>query len=200
MKKRGISPLIATVLLVGIAVVLATVLMIFLRGVTDDQTTRSEDKLFLGQVCLENVDIEYDSFCFVYEVDPGNPECDQPEQALSDPDDTTDAMITIKVLNRAEVPIKSFSFQIISDERTKIKKSEGDPFLSEYETVEINDLDYEGTIYNLPKRKDAIDLCTIFPKDEIRFTEILIKKQIDYQNIEGYCDDDELLTNIIYEC
>ena len=64
MKKRGISPLIATVLLVGIAVVLATVLMIFLRGVTDDQTTRSEDKLFLGQVCLENVDIEYDSFCF----------------------------------------------------------------------------------------------------------------------------------------
>ncbi|MFH1377030.1 MAG: archaellin/type IV pilin N-terminal domain-containing protein [Candidatus Woesearchaeota archaeon] len=171
MKKRGISPLIATVLLVGIAVVLATVLMIFLRGVTDDQTTRSEDKLFLGQVCLENVDIEYDSFCFW--------------------EDATDNYINITIKNKEEIPIEEFGFKVIGNE---IKVTNRQDQLDQYTTRTYNmsvDLSDISDPENTP----------LEPRDDkITNIEILIKKKIDYSGVTGYCDDDELNINIIYHC
>ncbi len=51
MKKRGMSPLIATILLVGIVIVVGTFLALFFKNFSEDQTQTIEYNTQLNQLC-----------------------------------------------------------------------------------------------------------------------------------------------------
>jgi flagellin-like protein len=63
MKKRGISPLIATVLLIGVAVVLTVVLANFFRDISNDQTDDIDFNTKLGQYC-QATDLTFVNSCW----------------------------------------------------------------------------------------------------------------------------------------
>ena len=190
MDKRGVSPLIATILLVGIAVTLAVVLSTFIQGLTKKQTEDAEDKLFLGQVCINDVNIDYRSFCFYGELE------DNENLGFYN------AKIKIEIRNNAEVPIEEFSFKIMGKEtRVFTPTCNPLPCLNAYKTETFDPpapvYNYYGTLADPDgQQEDPPDHAD----DEIRNIEMLVKKKIDYKSVSGYCDDDEIPINFIAHC
>lgn len=182
MSKRGISPLIAVVLLVGVAVVLAAFLLYFLQDLTEEQTDKAGDKLILNQVCMEDVDIDYKRFCFSDGLGAGN------------------EYVNITIQNRAQIPIESFAFNLVGTE-IRVGMSTAEDQLAEYvlapygtTTYNVSVSDQDITDPNDPETPGELK------DDEIRNIEILVKKTIDYQDVSGQCDEDELNINVIYHC
>ena len=183
MEKRGVSALIATVLLVGIAVVLATVLMFFFTNLSKDQTKQAEDDLTLSQYCLKKVKIDYSSFRFEH-------------QQIRNPNDETiesnvNADIFVKLENKADSTIKELVFSVISDEDKTVITRFTVPadYLGPYERKEY-EIDYTGQIYLKKEGNTA--------SDEIKNLKIIVSKKIEEGNIQGSCPNDELDLNIIY--
>jgi flagellin-like protein len=190
MAKRGVSPLIATVILIGIAVVLGTFLMFFVQNLSKGQTEKTEEGLFLGDVCLNKVNIDYKSFCF-------------DSDSVNDPGDGNyEARIKIKVQNKAEVPIEEFSFKIVGEEtRVFNEDNSGKLSLDAYETKTFEPKTGEYNFYGKLYDPDGEEQPTPdYSDDQIRNIEILVKKKIDYEGVSGYCDEDELQINFINPC
>lgn len=53
--KKGISPLIATVLIVGFTIVLAVLVITWISGTVQDTTTKSDCQTDAGNICLANI-------------------------------------------------------------------------------------------------------------------------------------------------
>jgi len=60
MKKRGISPLIATVLLIGITVMISIIVFNFVKTTMEDQTTETETHSDILLACSQTLRLEYD--------------------------------------------------------------------------------------------------------------------------------------------
>lgn len=177
MNKRGISPLIAVVLLVGIAVVLGTMLLFFTQNLIGDQTEKSGNEWSLGQMCINDVNVVYksESLCFSDEFGIGN------------------EYINVTIQNRAKIPIEAFSFQVVGN---GIKVSLREDILTAYSIKKYN------MSVDTSDISDPENTPTESKDDQISNIEILVTKKINYQGIEGYCekDIDELDINVIYHC
>lgn len=56
--KKGVSPLIATVLLVGFVIALSGVIFIFIKGGTEEITGKTADKNFANNICNNEIEIK----------------------------------------------------------------------------------------------------------------------------------------------
>jgi flagellin-like protein len=56
--KKGVSPLIATVLLVGFVIALSGIIFIFIKGGTEEITGKTADKNFANNICNNEIEIK----------------------------------------------------------------------------------------------------------------------------------------------
>ena len=63
MIKRGVSPLIATILLVGAVFAIGLMLMSFYRDTVTNSTEDTDEKLDITNFCLYGVDLEFETPC-----------------------------------------------------------------------------------------------------------------------------------------
>ena len=89
--KRGVTPLIATVLIIGIVVILTTLTVFFLGDIIDSETGKIGDQTDIENYCLQGVDLEID------------PPCREP----------VDGNLSIKIKNRANGNLSGFLFQVV---------------------------------------------------------------------------------------
>lgn len=89
MSKRGISPLIATVLIVGFVFVMALMLMVFYRNTIERETTNIDKKVDVTNICLYGVDLEFDEAC------------------------DYNSNLSIRIKNNKNSNISAFNFQVI---------------------------------------------------------------------------------------
>ncbi len=59
MKKRGISPLIATVLLIGMTIMVSVIVFTFVRTTIEDKTSETEMQSNILLACSQTLDLEY---------------------------------------------------------------------------------------------------------------------------------------------
>nr|MBA4405103.1 hypothetical protein [Nanoarchaeum sp.] len=90
MNKRAISPLIATVLLVGFVFVLALVLMTFYKETVETNTDETDKKIDVVNLCLYGTDFEFDTPC----------------KYVDD--------LSVKIKNNKNGNISAFNFQVIN--------------------------------------------------------------------------------------
>jgi len=62
MNKRGITPLIATVLLIGLTVIVALIVYVFVTNLAEDQVEDTENEADISLLCAREVDLETE-FC-----------------------------------------------------------------------------------------------------------------------------------------
>ena len=91
MNKRAISPLIATVLLVGFVFVLALVLMTFYKETVQTNTVETDKKIDVVNLCLYGADFEFDTPC----------------KYMDD--------LSVKIKNNKNGNISAFNFQVINN-------------------------------------------------------------------------------------
>ena len=60
MEKRGVSPLIATILLVGITVAVSVIVFTFVRNIAEEKVSETEVQTNIALACSQNVKLEYD--------------------------------------------------------------------------------------------------------------------------------------------
>ncbi len=65
MKKRGISPFIAVVLLIGLIIAMGVILATFFSNFSEKETKRIENEAFLMALCTEKTDLNFGRSCFV---------------------------------------------------------------------------------------------------------------------------------------
>lgn len=63
--KKGISPLIATVLIIGLVIVIASIIMIFGKEFVEKSTQRVDVQAEEKTICLEDVSFEIRSACYL---------------------------------------------------------------------------------------------------------------------------------------
>lgn len=63
MNKKGISPLIATVLLIGMVAVLSVLVINFYKDIVEEQTEDIGDDTSLSNYCLQGVDLTFEDLC-----------------------------------------------------------------------------------------------------------------------------------------
>ena len=73
MKNKGLSPVIATVLLITIVIVIALIVFLWVRGMTEEAITKFDDKVNIKLVC-EDVSFEasYTDGTGLYITNPGS--------------------------------------------------------------------------------------------------------------------------------
>ena len=65
MNKRGISPFIATVLLIGIVIITGVFLLAFYSSFSSNQTDEIEDQTYITRLCVEKTDLNLGKSCRV---------------------------------------------------------------------------------------------------------------------------------------
>ena len=60
MERRGISPLIATILLVGITIIVSVIVFTFVRTIAEEKVSETEAHTNIALACSQNVKLEYD--------------------------------------------------------------------------------------------------------------------------------------------
>lgn len=70
-KKRGISPLVATVFLIGLAISLAILVWLWYGNVLKEQVEKQGSKSEAKSVCAREVEFRVEEACFKESLDPG---------------------------------------------------------------------------------------------------------------------------------
>jgi hypothetical protein len=68
MDKRGISPLIATVLLIGLVILIALIILMFLRNISDEQMETQQEQIDI----YTSGNVDFNVVCDTYTLDTGN--------------------------------------------------------------------------------------------------------------------------------
>jgi hypothetical protein len=68
MNKKGISPFIATVLLIGMVTVVGVFLLSFYSAFSDNQTGEIEDQTYITRLCIEKTDLNLGNSCYVPDI------------------------------------------------------------------------------------------------------------------------------------
>jgi hypothetical protein len=63
MKKRGISPLIATVLIIALVFIVSIVVIIFINTSIEEEILNVEEKEEISDICINKIDLEYRIKC-----------------------------------------------------------------------------------------------------------------------------------------
>ena len=96
MEKKGISPLIATVLIIGFVIALAVIILTWSQTFTERLTETTELSVEEGQECLQNVNIKIRSVCY----------------------NTEDFKIIVQIENQARAPLSNFIFRVFYTDKT----------------------------------------------------------------------------------
>ncbi len=70
MKKRGVAPLIATILIIGMVVIVGVVLANFFAEFSSKETERIEDKAFIADLCIKKTKLNFGRSCFIPSPNP----------------------------------------------------------------------------------------------------------------------------------
>ena len=100
MDKRGVSPLIATILLVGITVMVSVLIFVFIRTMVEEKISETEIQSNILLACSQNLELEY--------TDP------MPCGVGSD--------MNVTVWNKSPLDILDFKIQVISNVGSYLKE------------------------------------------------------------------------------
>jgi len=101
MNKRGITPLIATVLLIGLTVIIALIVYVFVTNLAEEQIEETGNEADISLLCTREVNLETE-FCGV------------------------DQSLTITLKNRGEINLSDLNIFIDSSTTTESFPSEGE--------------------------------------------------------------------------
>jgi len=93
MNKKGISPFIATVLLIGMVTVIGVFLLSFYSAFSDNQTGEIEDQTYITRLCIEKTGLNLGNSCYVQ---------------------TLISIITLDIENEGAYPVSSINFTFYS--------------------------------------------------------------------------------------
>ena len=101
MNKKGISPLIATILLIGMVAMLSVLIINFYKDLIEEETDDIGRESSLANYCLEGVDLSFEDICA----------------------NISYSLLNMKIKNRAAGNINGFVFQVIESNEDYVSSS-----------------------------------------------------------------------------
>jgi FlaG/FlaF family flagellin (archaellin) len=94
MKKKGVSPFIATILIIGLVVALGIVLANFFSDLSETQTQHIEDEAYIMSLCTEKTSLNFGRSCFIA---------------------SPSSVVTIDIENEGAYPVEKINFTFFGD-------------------------------------------------------------------------------------
>jgi flagellin-like protein len=100
MNKKGISPLIATVLLVAMVAVLSVLVITFYKELVGEQTDEIGDDVSLSNYCLQGVDLSFEDICA----------------------NVSNSLLDMKIKNLGSGEVETFVFQVMESSNSYVSQ------------------------------------------------------------------------------